>query len=343
MDDIEKMFKTWLLNLIAGVTISFLPHCLHAGGKFINPITDVCWECLFPITVSGINVTPGHQDQTSYTEKFCFCAGNPPKAGIPITFWEPGRLVDVTRHAYRLVGLGGISVGNESIKNRGTVGITEEIPMKTSFYHVHWYTFPLFKLLGLFTDFPSTDQDEIDVYMTEFDKLWMDDLSSIILNPEAALFSNELAQLACIADCTASSFDKPIDKLFWCAGCEGSLYPFTGTVAHHVGGIQASSLLLQRILAKLHRSFLVKGYEENDFCEAKYMPIIKKSLYKTQLVFPVPQTKGPCHALGKSDLLWGLGKSYPIEGEEFTYLIWIKKQICLDAVKPTIMIGTGKP
>ena len=127
-----------------------------------------------------------------------------------------------------------------------------------------------------------------------------------------------------------------------CAGCEGSLYPFTGTVAHHLGPIQASYLLVQRLIAKLHRMYQLKGYSDKEaFGEAEYFPIIKKSMYKTHLIFPVPQTSGKCHALGKSDLLWGTGKSFPVKGEDFVYLIWLKKQCCLDATKAVITKQIG--
>ncbi len=71
------------------------------------------------------------------------------------------------------------------------------------------------------------------------------------------------------------------------------------------------------------------------------MPIIKKSMYKTQLAYPIAQTNGSCHALGKSDALWGVGKSYPVNGEDFVYIIWTKKQCCLDAVKPVLKVITG--
>lgn len=306
-------------------------------GTWVNPFTDVCWECLFPITVSGINVTPGHQDFTKHKKTICTCAGTPPKMGIPLTFWEPIRLVDVTRHAYKLIGLGGVSVGNENIKNRGSVGVVADGPNQSSFYHVHWYSYPIFHLLGLFTDFACIEKGNLDIaYMSELDPLWNDDQWSLLVNPEAGFFANSLAQLSCIADCISSSAGKPQDELFWCAGCEGSLYPLTGSVAHHVGAVQASSLLIQRVIAKLHRGLAIKGYDKNDYCEAKLMPIIKKSLYKTQMIYPFPQTSGECHALGKSDILWGTNKSYPIKGEDFVYLVWSKKQCCLDAVKPAI-------
>lgn len=311
-------------------------------GHWLNPFTDVCWECLFPITVSGVNVTPVYHESVKHRKKVCVCAGTPPKVGIPLTFWEPTRLVDVTRHAYKLIGLGGISVGKETVKNKGIVGISED-STQASFYHVHWYSYPLFSLLGLFTDFICIEKGDLDMaYMSELDPLWNDDQWALLVSAEAAFFANPAAQLACLADCTASSLDNPLDELFWCAGCEGSLYPFTGTVAHHVGGAQASSLLVQRVIAKLHRILALKGYGKEEYCEAEYMPIIKKSLYKSQLIHPVPQTSGSCHALGKSDFLWALGKAFPFKGEDFVYLIWTKKQCCLDAVKPIAAIG-GMP
>lgn len=113
----------------------------------------------------------------------------------------------------------------------------------------------------------------------------------------------------------------------------------TGYVAHYVGAIQASSLLVHRALAKLHRSYMLKGFEKDQFCEAKFMPIIKKSLYKTQLVHPIANAKGPCPCLGKSDVFWGSGKNYPKGGEDFVYLIWKKKQCCLEAVSLAISQG----
>lgn len=327
-------------NLIYSAMILFSSILTAGEGKFMNPFTDICWECVFPITVSGANVTPGHKESQKSHTRICTCPGTPPRVGVPLTFWEPVHLVDVTRHAYQLIGLGGVSVGKETIKNRGTVAILGDGPSQTSFYHVHWYKFPIFSLLKIFTDFVCVEGGDIEIpYLSELDPLWYDDSLALINNPEAAFFSSQLAQVSCIADCLAANVNKPQDELFWCAGCLGSLYPFTGAVAHHVGPTQASYLLVQRVIAKLHRTFMLKGYEKGQFCEAQYMPIIKKSIYKTHLIYPIPQTKGPCHALGKSDMLWGIGKSFPIKGEDFVYLVWSKKQCCLDAVKPAAAAG----
>lgn len=325
------------------LALFFLLIAIRSYGDMVNPITDVCWECILPITIGGINVTPKVKDFTSYNTVICACPGTPPKIGIPITFWEPARMIDVTRHPYKLVGLGGIQIGKESLKSRGSVSLISENPSYTSFYHVHYYVYPILHLLQILTDFDCIEREALDVaYLSEFDPLYSDERLLNIFNPEAFLFSSQLAHLSCMADCFLSSLDKPTDKLFWCAGCQGSLYPFVGHVAHHRGALQASSLLVHRCLARLHRMGIVKGYGEGDFCGASVMPIIKKSLYKTQIVRPIPQTSGNCHALGKSDQLWGIGKSYPGKGEDdFVYLIWTKKQCCLDALRTALRATTG--
>jgi len=96
---------------------------------FVNPITDICWECLFPILLGGVKVTPKYEDQVKHSEKLvCKCAGKPPTIGVPLTFWEPLYLIDVTTHSYKMVGLGGIKLSKETIKNRGCIGIVADGP-----------------------------------------------------------------------------------------------------------------------------------------------------------------------------------------------------------------------
>lgn len=327
------MSRFYTLILVLRVT-SLLA---DAGGKFINPITDVCWSCIFPIHVSGVNVTPSHKDQVNYSlTPFCSCAGFPPKFGIPLTFWEPVALIDVTMTPYKLTAWGGASIGIADVRKRGAIAHVGDSG-RSSFYNVHYYNFPLLHWLGLLTDFSCLDSSEISIpYLSEFDPFWDDDEWASILNPEIFLFSSPLGQAACIPDCVATAVGAPLDTLFWCAGCMGSLYPLVGYVPHHIGHIQASYLLTHRLLAKLHGLGMGLGFEEDNFCEQTIFPRIKKTMYKTQLVHPIANTKGPCQPLGKSDLFWGAGKSFPYGGEDFVYLIWKKKHCCLDAVKPAL-------
>lgn len=324
------MNKMRLLLFTLSIMINFpIPVSAQCVGKFINPITDICWKCIFPITIAGLTVASG-EDTANARTSVCYCK-DPPRVGIPISFWEPVRLVDVTRTPYCMVNLGGIRMGpSRGVQGRGTVGHTVKGHMKHSFYQVHWYVYPLIYWLELLTDFVCLEKAQFDVaYLTELDPLWNDDETNAIINPEAALFGNPVAQAACAADCLAASTGFSNDMLFWCAGCQGSIYPFTGSVATHSGGVQASLLLTQRFIAKLHREGLLWGYVGvQGLCDKYPMPIIRKTQYKTQMTYPLPSTVKGCHPLGRSDLLWASGRNYPYKGEDFGYLIWRKRSCC---------------
>ena len=320
----KKRIQTFLF-----ASFSFFSLCsADAIGKFVDPITDVCWSCLFPIHIGGKNVTKNHKELRSYKSKpICRCDGG--LIGLPIAFWEPTRLVDVTRIPYKMVGLGGFQL-TKSAKRKGGV-FSADMGQSSALYHVHSYHFPLLALLSLLGDFLCIDDFPIDIlYMSEFDITWNKEAWAWILAPETALFGTLPAQLACIPDCLISTFAKPSDKLFWCAGCQGNLYPLTGFVGHHSGGIRSSSLVLHRLLAKMHRVGLLKTFPGNNYCNRKRSFFINKSAYKTQLVYPKTQAKAPCNALGKSTAKWGSLKSFPYKGEDFCYLVWTKKHCCFD-------------
>lgn len=316
-----------------------VPVQANCVGRFVNPITDICWSCIFPITIGGMRVSASGEDTENPRTPICRCPMTIPpyiRVGFPISFWEPVRLVDVTRTPYCLVSLGGISLMDRGIQGRGSVSNNSGNRMRHSFYHVHWYIYPLIYWLELLTDFICIEKASFDVaYITELDPLWNDDETAFILNPEAVLFGNPIAQAACATDCVTASAGFSHDFLFWCAGCQGSLYPFTGTISDHVGGVQGSLLATERMIAKLHREGLLWGYVGSDaLCDKYPMPIIRKSQYKTQMVYPIPSTttthvsKG-CHPLGRSEALWATGKEYPYQGEDFGYLIWRKRSCCL--------------
>jgi conjugal transfer pilus assembly protein TraU len=250
--------------------------------------------------------------------------------GIPVGFWEPVRLVDVTRTPYCLVNMGGVCIGNKKgVLGRGDVEEDADDGTHRSFYQVHWYTYPIMTALEVLVDFACLESTSIDLaYVTELDPFWDDDEKSAILNPDGIIFGNILAQAACVADCVAATAHLPIDKLFWCGGCQGSLYPFTGTITEHMGGVQASLLLVQRIIAKLHRQFILWSTSgKESICEKQLAPLIKKTQYRTQMVYPLVTQR--CDPLGHSELMWQAGREYPDQGSDFGYLIWRKRDCCL--------------
>ena len=47
-------------------------------GKITNPVTDVCWECIFPITVgqnTSLVSSSGFTDVTTDADSLCSCMG----------------------------------------------------------------------------------------------------------------------------------------------------------------------------------------------------------------------------------------------------------------------------
>lgn len=298
-----------------------------------------------PISIGGINIgkgmVPKKRDTKNPASPVCMCVkGTPPLPipGVAIGFWEPVRLVDVTRTPYCMTNLGGISLGSDMRKissyqrrshSRGSA--------HQSFYHVHYYVYPLIYWLELITDFMCLERASFDVaYMSEFDVTWNDSKLQSLLNPEAILFGNPIAQAACALDCSASTIDTPIDSMFWCAGCLGNMYPFSGANSDHIGGVQNSSLLTVRILAKMHRIGLADETSTSDgsingqLCRKSKAFKIKKSQYKLQMVNPKSTSSGVgCWPLGLSDMIYSSFKEYPYDGQDWGYLIWRKTNCCL--------------
>ncbi len=296
---------------------------------------------MFPLSIGPISVEiGGREDIPNPNQLLCLCPRPPipaPVPGIPVGFWEPVRLVDVTRTPYCMVTLGGIKLGSGTLNHGGNAKnyalLKRAGGLKHSYYHVHWTIYPITYWLEVLIDFACLESLNIDLaYLTELDPMWGDDELSFILNPEAILFGNPMAQSACAADCLAASSGFPQNALFWCGGCQGSLYPFNGTVSAHVGGVQASLLITERFIAKLHRELLLWGTSGADGLCTKYpAPIIKKDQYKTQMVYPIPATGGPlaCNPLGRTEVVHGSGKEFPMKGEDFGYLIWRKRNCCV--------------
>ncbi len=156
---------------------------------------------------------------------------------------------------------------------------------------------------------------------------------SFVLAPESALFANPLAKAACAADCVAATAGFPLNTLFWCVGCQGSMYPLTGYVAQHVGGVQASALLAARMANKLHKQGLMwAGSGDSGLCGFYPQLLMDKTNYKMQLTYPVPQTAKIdgkcCQPIGRTTVDYGAGKEIPYIGEDFAFQVFRKRSCC---------------
>ncbi|WP_246352503.1 conjugal transfer pilus assembly protein TraU [Sphingomonas xinjiangensis] len=307
------------------------------NGKFVNPITDVCWSCLFPLSIGALPIWPSARPDTNNPDlPICACGSPVPRIGISAGFWEPVRLADVSTKPWCFVNLGGakispgFDIGKGYVEGPAQVGGRSQ---NTSKWHVHWYVYPLLYWMEILTDFLCFEQASFDIaYMTEVDPLWQDDTLTTLINPEAVLFANPIAQAACAGDCVAATAKLALDETFWCSGCQGPMYPVNGNIPAHVDHVQASRLALSRFAFKIHREGLAWGtMGSKGLCNKYPMPLLRKQQYRVQMVNPIPTVSGTaaCQPLGASTLDPRTGRAFPVKGEDMGYLVWRKRNCCV--------------
>ena len=311
-------------------------------GRWVNPIDDLCWECIFPISIGGYSYDNGQEDIENPSDPECYCPiAWPPyyRLGLSVGFWEPSRIIETTRTPYCFPAMGGYYMGGgQSKPPAGRSFKGHDNVVRDSFYHTHVYINPVLYYLELFIDEQCAESGSYDLeYMSEYDAAWHDDRETAQIEPEAPYFANLAAIAACSADCVAASIGFGIRELFWCSGCNGPVYPMNGNVTVHIGGVQASSLINHRILAKLHRLLIAwQWHGASAVCQGHPAPLMDKRGYKTQMVYPVTNTSGDdgagnhcCQPLGRTTQVWGMGKEFPVRGEDFAYQVFRKRNCCL--------------
>jgi conjugal transfer pilus assembly protein TraU len=298
-------------------------------GRFVNPITDICWNCLFPLSIGSTQVSRGDAPDTpNPASPIQFCPMPPPvfeRIGMAIGYWEPMALADVTRSPGCLVNLGGqrATLGRNGT---GTAGQSDKTAAG-AFFHVHWYKYPVTWWLNILTSMGCLEGGDMDIaYLTELDPTWVDSSLTTLLSPEAVVFANPLAQGACAADAIASGVSLPLDPLFWCAGSQGSMYPFNGWVSNEFSPLQSSVLLAERMAFKLHRQgqILETVGADTAVCYEYPSPIIPKSRWRYQMVNMLPDSTR-CHPMGRSVMRWEEGHNTPVSKKNFGYLMWRKR------------------
>ena len=327
--------RTMILASIGALLLSVSAAQAKCNARFLNPITEVCWDCIFPISVGALSMNLGtaRPDTRNPAFPLCACPAVPvPRIGLSIGIWEPARLVDVSNETGCFSNLGfDVDFG---LFSRGKTSVNaSDGGDNGSKWHAHYYYYPLISMLGTTIDALCLESTAFDLaWMSELDPLWMDAELSTLLNPEALLFANPIAQGACAADCAiASAGALPLDQLFWCDGCSGSLYPVTGDANNHIGSVQATSVVSAKLLARMHRMLLAqRTASRTSICTPQLAPIIPKSQYRRQITRPFPSTFGryACAPLGASTQFYDRYKEIPFVGESFGYLFWRKRNCC---------------
>ena len=112
-------------------------------GRMINPVTDICWECIFPITIGSAPLVSGSKPDTiNPPNPICICPGKIaglPQVGITIGLWEGVRLVDVTKAPFCFVNLGGIEIGSDLLGVSSGGDPENGTDNSSATWHSHFY------------------------------------------------------------------------------------------------------------------------------------------------------------------------------------------------------------
>lgn len=353
-----------------------------------------CWTAMFPVKIAGRTVVNkgGSAPDAAADDKFiCKCGGDLssgklPSIGTPVGYWQPTKIIELTRKPYCLPSMGGFQLssapaltGGARATGGGAAADSSPDPEHSSVMHFHTYAYPVLSMLKIF-DFPTCLVDNVTTFdvamLGEAFPTWYDTGLAAIISPEALLFANPVSLAAGIADCVSvTATDSPIDSMFWSAGCWGGMYPLSGQLSSSVDNVETTSLFAARALYSMGRIGMLRRTMGNDVvsgqCSFPPMRIIKKSMFKMQMLYPSPEAgsssiaagsgsgstgfgggngtdsvpqaaevdprqvvgQSRCtHAIGKSSMKWGTWRNRPGPGENHVYLLWQWVDCCVGVI-----------
>lgn len=359
------------LAVVACLLATIAPRSVHADitspGELMCPkadiwgakiVTDVCWSCLFPMKILGVKTFgSGRVPPGSSNAAICMCPDplGIPEFGITIGMWMPQRMIELVRKPFCSPTLNTTLAEGFRGWGRRDGGDSAD----NQFYNYHYFAYPLIEILELliapecnaggYTDFDL-------LYMSEYDPTWNEDALAMFTNPEAALSANPLMMASCPVDCAAATFGSPLDTMWWCVGCWGNLYPFTGNVPSGGSMPRVTSLLATRATAALHRRGLAwKTVGDGALCGANIFPMLPKTQYRLSQFYPLSEasntpgtppraTSAPtgnaqidgfsydqncCHNMGVPQMLWGEWRNIPATGEDAIHMQFRWTDCCL--------------
>jgi conjugal transfer pilus assembly protein TraU len=340
---VKRILVTLTIAAIFIVPVISHAKCTNSGQ--LNPESDVCWDCMFPLSIAGIEVMEGPYENdvpSMASVPICICPANYPQEeteGIPLSYWEPARYIETVRDPYCMPSMGGgmgsgsglssLLNGNEIYGTGATNSSPADYQANLSTMQAHFFLFPIFQLMDILQDMITcTENGSYDVeFMSETDPLWQDDTLSFIADPEGLLFADYTAQISCMLDGASTAVGYSLDLLYWCIASSGSLYPITGhlsendAVQAHMGAAARSQFWILRSFADCDPGLW--------YCGCVPTPIWVKHNYRIQLATPINDNF--CNPYGRTSLIWGSEKDPPyISQRNFVWIIF-RRHICCDA------------
>ena len=303
------------------------------GGP-INPIAKISWQCIFPITIAGVEINGTGNDDVNpgsalspdrIGNPICVCPSSVfpfPTPGLRISFWNPAHWIDTTSNPGCMNALGvSLPVGGLQVGMRDGLGDGSNV----TFQQAHYYLAPVWALLDLFGDLPCLSSEGFDIaYLSEVDPIYQHSHLALLAFPETAIFANPASALSCMADAASSTgANRPIDAMFWCMGSWGMTYPLSG-LSHAGDYTEANAHIAARQIYRMSRLGLL-WKSSPSACNEVPQPIWEKSLFKVQEMLPVKQ-KG-CMNIGRSGIRWSSLKGPPMN-QNYTWSVFERITCC---------------
>jgi len=317
----HKSKKIIIIAVVLSVIFISMPRKSHSAGcvPMFNPITDVDWS-MFVREFRFLGI--------------CACGDPVPRVGLKIQYAEPIALIETTQKPFFFR-----SINIDLCMASGLYKVGSQMGDSGSSLNSHFVWYPVFWVLNILSDVLCMQADPTSIdfgYLSEVDPTWTYDELNHFIQPEKLLFANPIAQSACLADCAASTFQKPLNLMFWCAGCWGGIFPDSGNVQEQKqNDIVQSNLTATRIIDKMHNAFLLwatspgetVGLSEipDSICQPMPFPRIIKTQYWLQPACPVTRN---AYAIGTIPPVFEAFAKSP-GYEDYVHVLWRKRVCCL--------------
>ena len=211
----------------------------------------------------------------------------------------------------------------------------------------HYFQYPVFALLNIGLDQLCVDSEiPIDLpFIGELFPNWYDDFTAALMHPENILYSNPIAQTACLYDCVKSTLGTPSEYLSWCNGCWQGRILGTGRPVTE-NPVQDDAALAAAILDWNHMSYnMIQTISTPDnmpyvsggalYSTAKtiacgssinYFPKLIKNQYFLQISYPT--ATDDIITLGSSSFNWGNFKQI-VSYQDRIFTLWRRKVCCV--------------
>lgn len=266
--------------------------------------------------------------------------------GVKLRYVEPIMGLSLSNTPWNIVGMG-MKMDNSIKRKQGTSRGDSDEDNSFMFKYINAVIFPILGwTIGAAQDYMCFERGTFlnMAYFSEIDPSYNSDVLGLAVataSPASRVwFANPIAEAACLIDCTiATSLNRPINSLYFCNGCNGSIYA-ANTGYNRMGlNIVNSEMIAMRMLSQMHTyGGMLKtadvSFTQNPFgtnirsarCKPRFFPGIVKEQYLLQL------PNNDMQPLGRIRFQYDF-KTKPTDEDNVFFWLWRMRDICVGATK----------